>query len=248
MNKSPYKTLNCLISCGNEDILNTAEAENNINENTAKHECEDVKHVVILLHGYGSNAEDLISIAPLFKNMKDTLFVAPNAPYEIEGFAGNQWFPLITKENENGGFDVEISSFGEVKIASNLIIKLIEEIKEHHKLDSQNISLFGFSQGGILSLYTALNNDMQLGNVISHSGVYYGEHENENFNSSQKILMIHGEDDEVLPLEKFYLSIDYLKSHDIPFKSYVEKGLSHCINTNTIEICEKFLLKSVSEK
>ncbi|MDR2007815.1 MAG: hypothetical protein LBQ34_02445 [Alphaproteobacteria bacterium] len=245
MNKSPYKTLKCLSFCANKSLVAGESSEGAYLPSCNP---EDVKHVVVLLHGYGSNAEDLISIAPFFKNMENTLFVAPNAPYEIEGFFGRQWFPLITKENANGGCDVEVASFNDVKTASNLVIKLIEEIQQYHGLDSKHISLFGFSQGGILSLYTALNNTIPMGAIVSHSGIYYdtADVKAEDYNNSQKILMVHGEDDEVLPLDKFYLSVDYLKSKDIPFAKYVEPNLAHSINPNTIEVCEQFLLKNHS--
>ncbi|MDR0484058.1 MAG: dienelactone hydrolase family protein [Alphaproteobacteria bacterium] len=227
MNSCSYKSLKCLCFSNKEGT----EEEN-----------ESIKKVVILLHGYGSDAKDLISIAPSFKNLENTLFIAANAPYEIEGFVGKQWFSLITKENDKGGFDVEIASPNEVKIASALIVKLINEVKEYHNLEYKDISLLGFSQGGILALYTALHSDMELDAVISHSGVYFGDNEESNYN--QRILMIHGEDDEVLPLERFNLTVEFFKQKNIPFESHVEKKLPHSINANTIEICENFLLKN----
>jgi phospholipase/carboxylesterase len=251
MNKPSYQTLKSLSFCSNEVILN---AENEAIKNTENLssleasnlscETEKIKKVVILLHGYGSNAEDIISIAPSFKNLQNTLFIAPNAPYKIEGSVGKQWFSLLSTENPSGGFDVEISNFNEVKIASNLIMKFIAEVQELHQLDSKDISLFGFSQGGILALYTALHNDIQLGSVISHSGIYYGDGEDEKFNPNQKILMVHGEDDEVLPIEKFNRTLEYFKQNNIPFESHIEPDLTHSINATTIEICEQFLLNN----
>lgn len=201
------------------------------------------KKVIILLHGYGSDANDLIAVAPMFKDIKDTLFIAVNAPYNCDNGFGRQWFPLIVKDNGKGGVDIGISSVLEVKIASSMVMQLIEEIQDHHNIDTKDISLFGFSQGGVLALYTALHSQIQFDSVISHSGVYYGD-ENEEFNYNQNILMIHGDSDDVLPLSKFYNSIEYLNKNNISFESHIEANLPHSINQNTINICEKFLIKN----
>ena len=220
-NTSPYESLNC-ITFGDS---------------------KTTKKVLILLHGYGSDANDLITIAPMFKNLENTLIIAANAPHDCDNGFGRQWFPLIAKDNGKGGVDIDIASIFDVKIASNIVMQLVEEIQGHHNLETKDISLFGFSQGGILSLYTALHSDMQFGSIISHSGVYYGD-ENSEFNHNQNILMVHGDIDDVLPLDKFNTSVEYLNKHNVIFDSHIEANLPHSINQNTIDICEKFLIKT----
>ncbi len=201
------------------------------------------KKIVILLHGYGSDAKDLIALAPMFKHLKDTFIVSANAPYNCDNGFGRQWFPLITKDNGKGEFDIEISSIFDVKIASNIIMQLVGEIQDHHNLDTKDISLFGFSQGGILSLYTALHSEIKFGSVISHSGIYYGDN-NTDFNHNQNILMVHGANDDVLSLNKFNESVTYLNKNKISFENHIESNLAHSINQSTVDICEKFLIKN----
>ena len=108
------------------------------------------KNAIIICHGYGGDAKDISIVANYWKTfLTDTLFVCPNAP-EIckvnpDGF---QWFDLMDQTDD------EILS--QSLIAENKLNKLIDEVKETNKFKIDDIALVGFSQGGMLSLQTAL--------------------------------------------------------------------------------------------
>ena len=59
------------------------------------------RHLVVLLHGYGSDGNDLIGLAPVMGPlMPDVVFFAPNAPQACEGNPfGYQWFPATHMKN-----------------------------------------------------------------------------------------------------------------------------------------------------
>ena len=56
----------------------------------------DIRSVLVFLHGYGANGDDLLGLAePLSEHLPDTLFVSPDAPENCAGSPmGFQWFPI----------------------------------------------------------------------------------------------------------------------------------------------------------
>ncbi len=203
-----------------------------------------LKRVLILLHGYGSGAEDLISLVQFFQQLEDTLFIAAEAPEPCPIGLGKQWFPLNIKE-VNNIIEIETPLISDIDIASKKIIQLIDEIEKAYNISSNSIGLFGFSQGGILSLYTALHTKKSLWAVVAHSGAYYISN-HENTNNVQNILLLHGDMDNILPIKHLRQTEDYLDSLSIAYESHIEQSLEHSVNINTIAITENFLRKHQS--
>ncbi|MDT8415029.1 MAG: alpha/beta hydrolase-fold protein [Flavobacteriaceae bacterium] len=118
--------------------------------------------LLIMLHGYGSNEEDLFSFADYLPT--DLLIVSLRAPHQMPPY-GYAWY-AIHWDNTDGKF----SDIEQAKASQQLLLQVLEELKNAYDFDSKNIGLLGFSQGAILSLATALSYPILFKYVVALSG------------------------------------------------------------------------------
>ena len=152
---------------------------------------------LILLHGYGSDENDLFSFA---EELPDELFIiSAKAPYTMQPF-GNAWY-AIHWDNNDGKFSDDLQAIN----SRDLIVDFIDEIIENYPVDPENINLLGFSQGSILSYAVALSYPNKINNVIALSGyvnqgILKEGFENNDF-SKLDFYCSHGSVDQVIPVE-----------------------------------------------
>ena len=152
---------------------------------------------LILLHGYGSDENDLFSFA---EELPDELFIiSAKAPYTMQPF-GNAWY-AIHWDNNDGKFSDDLQAIK----SRDLIVDFIDEIIENYPVDPENINLLGFSQGSILSYAVALSYPNKINNVIALSGyvnqgILKEGFENNDF-SKLDFYCSHGSVDQVIPVE-----------------------------------------------
>ena len=121
------------------------------------------KSIVILLHGYGADGNDLIGLAPHFaRALPDTAFYSPNAPFpcEMSPF-GRQWFSLaeydpefLRRQPETMSGALRAMAEGAAKNAA-YIDSFIDTLLAEHDLPADKLALIGFSQGTMMALQTA---------------------------------------------------------------------------------------------
>ncbi|GAA4322642.1 alpha/beta fold hydrolase [Pontixanthobacter gangjinensis] len=152
--------------------------------------------VLIMLHGYGSDENDLFSFAG---ELPDELFIiSVKAPYSMQPY-GNAWY-AIHWDNNDGKFSDDLQA-----ISSRETIKeFIEEVIKKYPVDPENISLLGFSQGSILSYAVALSYPKMIKNVVALSGyvnkgIIKEGYENNDF-SRLDFYCSHGSVDQVIPV------------------------------------------------
>ena len=158
---------------------------------------QDKNPLILLLHGYGSNEEDLFSFAP---QLPDEYFiVSARAPYSLPPY-GNAWYAI--------NFDADMNKFtdNEQAIQSReLIVKFIDELADAYPIDKDNITLIGFSQGSILSYAVALTYPEKINRVIALSGYLHMDIIPENIDkervSKLSFFISHGTVDQVIPVE-----------------------------------------------
>ena len=121
-----------------------------------------------------------------------------------------------------------------------------KEIKKLEKLiklkDLENrVFLMGFSQGGMMSLHVGLRRENYIGGIISFSGaLIFPDHLKEIKNGSP-VLMVHGEDDEVVPFKEMNKGCNHLKDHNIEVETLGIPKLGHGINDLGIKQAIKFM-------
>lgn len=185
---------------------------------------------VILLHGYGSNGRDLISLAAEWApHCSSTIFISPDAPYVCEATPlGQQWFSLENYTRE--AMEKEIET--EWERASHYINAVIDE----YSLTENRIVLVGFSQGTMMSLYASLLRDNPCAGVLGYSGRLLNEQKLiQSAHKSMPIHLIHGSADTVVPVEEWEKAMNILKTNEFRVTGYKSKGLAHNIDHTGVE-------------
>src|SRR5471032_3024039 len=123
------------------------------------------RSLVILLHGYGSNGDDLISLAPHWRGvLPATVFVAPNAPEPCPGAPGGyQWWALTSPDR--GG-----RAAGAARAAPVLDAFIDAELARHGLTEAQ-LALVGFSQGTMMALQVGPRRLRALAGIVGYSGM-----------------------------------------------------------------------------
>lgn len=151
--------------------------------------------LLLLLHGYGSNEEDLFSFASELP--EEYFIVSARAPFDLQPY-GHAWYAIhFTPDNE------KFSNDDEARISRDLIAKFIDELVVTYPIDADNVNLIGFSQGTILSYSVALSYPEKIKNIVALSG-YLNEailtHDYKEKNHSHLDFYIsHGSVDQVIP-------------------------------------------------
>lgn len=178
--------------------------------------------LLIMLHGYGSNEQDLFSFSEELPD--ELLIISVRAPLSL-GFGSHAWYTI----HFDAGSD-KFSDIPEAKSALNLIDSFISEILTSYDVDENNIFLFGFSQGTILSTAYALNNPTRVRHVIALSG-YVNEQllqkplEKESFKNLD-FFVSHGSVDQVIPVEWARNTSPFLDKLNVSH-SYQEYPVGH---------------------
>ena len=196
--------------------------------------------VLIMLHGYGSDANDLFSFA---SELPEELFIiSAQAPYPLPPY-GNAWY-AINFDSVQGKFSDDFQAIE----SRNKIVRFIDEVVENYPVDPDNISLLGFSQGTILSYAVALSYPERVKNVIALSGyinpeIIEKDYKTKDF-SKRAIYASHGTQDQVIPVSWARKSPEILKSLGIDH-TYSEFPVGHGVAPQNLLEVKAFLKKHI---
>jgi len=194
------------------------------------------RQIVILLHGYGSNGEDLIGLAPYWREaLPDALFLSPNAPERCPGAPGGyQWWPLATLSREERAAGAQG--------AAPALDAYIDDQLARHSLAEDRLALVGFSQGTMMALHVAPRRARQLAGVIGYSGMLADETGlTAELRARPPVLLVHGDADNVLPISAFHQAKSALQALDFDLTTHVSPGLGHSIDAAGLALGEQFL-------
>jgi phospholipase/carboxylesterase len=194
--------------------------------------------LLILLHGYGSNEEDLFSFATELP--EDLLIVSARAPQSL-GFGSYAWYTINFTANEG-----KFSDIAEAKIARDLIATFVNEIQERYQITSDKTFLLGFSQGTILSYAVALNYPEKAQKIIALSGYVNDELLPTNIQSKDytklNFFISHGSVDQVIPVEWAKKAPQFLTQLNIK-NTYKEYGVGHGVAPQNFYDFKQWLVK-----
>ena len=181
--------------------------------------------IVLLLHGYGADGNDLIGLAPAWAPaMPDTLFVSPHAPFPCEGAPfGRQWFGIA-------GRDAGMRLAG-LRAASATVDGFIDDLLAETGLPPAALTLAGFSQGTMLALHTGPRRAEPLAGILGYSGrllapeLLEGE-----MRSRPPVALIHGERDELVPYASMAEAAAALEQAGFAVETHGRPGLGHGID------------------
>lgn len=195
--------------------------------------------LVILLHGLGSNGQDLISLAPYFaQKLPNTAFISPDAPFACDmvpaGYPNSyQWFSLQDRDPDK--------ILSGIQTAAPILDAYITEQIEKYGVVPEKCALVGFSQGTMMSLYAAPRYKSALAGVLGYSGALFLGDETD-IQYKPPIHLIHGEADDVVPVEAYADAKNLLTAHNFEVTGHTQPGLTHSIDEKGIESGAAFLV------
>jgi phospholipase/carboxylesterase len=199
---------------------------------------KDKNPLLLLLHGYGSNEEDLFSFASELPD--DYYVVSVRAPYDMQ-FGSYAWYAINFDADEN-----KFSDIGQAKTSRDLIANFIDELIRNYPIDSKNVSLIGFSQGAILSYAVALSYPDKVQRLVAMSGYVNTEIAIDDFENNAlhklKIFASHGTVDQVIPVEWARKSIPVLENLGIEV-IYKEYPIGHGVSPQNFYDFKNWLLQ-----
>jgi phospholipase/carboxylesterase len=192
------------------------------------------EQLFFFLHGWGADGQNLLDIAlSLSHDFPKAEFHLPNAPYACEANTqGYQWFSLSDESPE--------ALLSEVEAVSAIVEKYIREKTEHANIDYKSVILLGFSQGAMLAKHLALTRPNLCGVVAAYSGKLVGV---PTTLSEERVpmILIHGDDDLVIPVEAMVESYYTLKELGVTADAYRMSELAHGINQAGLELGHRFI-------
>ena len=194
------------------------------------------RSLVVLLHGYGADGNDLIALADYWAAaLPDTYFVAPHAPQACTmSPSGRQWFPLTMRDPSEYWRGVN-------EAAPDLNAFLDSELSRHD-LTADRMALVGFSQGTMMSLHVGLRRPQAPACIVGFSGLLAGvEDLSKDHAVKPPIVLVHGDRDDVLPIDFMFVAANQLNELDIPVEWHVSPGIGHGIDENGLKIGQEFL-------
>jgi phospholipase/carboxylesterase len=192
--------------------------------------------LVILLHGYGSNGADLISLAPYWsKLLPGAAFVSPNAIEPVPQVPGGyQWFPI-------SNLDPRLMEHG-ARSAAQSVDRFIDRELEKYGLTSDRLALVGFSQGTMMALYSGLRRERQVAGVLGYSGALVGRGRlKDEMKSKPPILLIHGDLDPTIPVAAMFDAAEALAEAGHGAQWHLSYGVPHSIGPDGLELGGAFL-------
>jgi phospholipase/carboxylesterase len=192
-------------------------------------------HLVVLCHGYGSDGNDLIGLAPHWRNaLPGAAFVAPNAPERCAmAGAGYQWFPLSR-------IDPQEALRGTEAAAPKLNAFLDQELALLN-LTGDKLALVGFSQGTMMSLFVGLRRNPAPAAIVGFSGMLVGAETLPHFKAAPPVLLLHGDMDQVIPPQALFMSANALGGAGVSVQWHMSKGLAHGIDPTGLALAGQFL-------
>ena len=199
-----------------------------------------INSAIILLHGYGGDGKDISMLTLNWKRfLANTIFLCPNADERCSvNPKGFQWFDL-TKEDPQ--YIIEQSIKAEKKLH-----QFISEVKKEFKLKNSQICLCGFSQGCMISINLGLTSDENFNCIVGFSGkIIDKENLSKRIISNTKMLLLHGDLDEVVPSVNLLESKDFLIRNNIEVETNMIKNCGHHISVEGSSLALRYIKKNL---
>ena len=183
-----------------------------------------IKNAVILLHGYGGDGKDISMLTLNWKRfLPSTIFLCPDGHEKCAiNPTGYQWFDLTKDDPE---YILEQSKKAEIKLK-----QFIEEIKYEYSLENSQICLSGFSQGCMMTINLGLTSIENYNCIVGFSGKVINQEDLfKRRTSSTKMLLLHGDKDEVVSPTFLLEAKDFLIRSNIEIETQMIKNCNHHI-------------------
>ncbi|HLH11749.1 MAG TPA: dienelactone hydrolase family protein [Methylovirgula sp.] len=181
------------------------------------------RQLVVFLHGYGADGNDLIAVGQQWQVLlPDAVFIAPHAPEACaQAPVGRQWFALDLRNEQElwrgvTGAMPKLNAFLDAELA-------------RYGVSEDRLALVGFSQGTMMALHAGLRR--RVAALVGYSGLLVGgEHLAQAQGKPSPILLLHGDQDDLIPAEALFVAAEQLAKAGIPCQWHLSFGIGHGID------------------
>ena len=201
------------------------------------------RSIVVFVHGYGADGADLLGLADvLAPHLPDTLFYAPDAPDACSGNPfGFQWFPIPWMDGSS-----EAAAAAGLAASSVLLNAFIDACLAEADLTDADLALVGFSQGAMISMHLAPRRAQPIAGVVAISGRLLQPEALANATQSRPpMLLIHGDQDPVVPFPSMKAAAEVLVAAGFKTQSHVMRGTGHGIANDGLQTALAFLIRTL---
>src|ERR1700722_3484028 len=189
-------------------------------------------HLVVLVHGYGSDGHDLIGLAPHWQPaIPGAYFVAPHAPDPVPGSSGFQWFPIARTD------PAEMHRGAES--AGPILDQFLDDELKRLSLPPERLILVGFSQGAMLSLHLGLRRAVPPAAIVGLSGLPPAPPPARP--DGPPIFLAHGDADQVVPPSAMLMAAMALGAAGRAVQWHMAPGIGHGVDPETMAQAGQFL-------
>jgi phospholipase/carboxylesterase len=201
------------------------------------------KQLVVFLHGYGADGNDLIDIGRAWQGLlPDAAFVSPHAPRPCgQAPVGREWFPLTFRDPNERWVGVQT--------AAPVLNAFLDAELQRRQLPPSALALVGFSQGTMMALHVGLRRAVRPAAIVGYSGmlVVPEDVEPEKFaaeiTAKPPVLLIHGDQDELIPVQAVFHAGQGLAALDIPAEWHISSGIGHGIDQEGLRQGGEFIAR-----
>lgn len=206
------------------------------------------KQLVVFLHGYGADGNDLIEIGRAWQGLlPDAAFVSPHAPRPCgQSPMGREWFPL-TFRDPNERWDG-------VQAAAPALNAFLDAELKRRNLPPEALALVGFSQGTMMALHVGLRRAVAPAAIVGYSGMLVvpetGNPETfaAEITSRPPVLLIHGDQDQTIPVQALMHAAQGLAALEVPAEWHISPGVAHGIDQEGLRHGAEFLAKQFARR
>jgi phospholipase/carboxylesterase len=204
------------------------------------------KQLVVFLHGYGADGNDLIDIGRAWAGLlPDAAFVSPHAPRPCaQAPVGREWFPLTFRDpNER---------WTGVTMAAPMLDAFLDAELKRRNLPPSKLALVGFSQGTMMSLHVGLRRATAPAAIVGYSGMLVVPEDIDpdrfaaEVRSKPPVLLVHGDQDQLIPVQALFHAAQGLAALEVPAEWHISSGVGHGIDQEGLRHGGEFLARHLS--
>jgi phospholipase/carboxylesterase len=206
------------------------------------------KQLVVFLHGYGADGNDLIDIGRAWAGLlPDAAFVSPHAPRACgQAPVGREWFPLTFREPNERWLGVNA--------AAPALEAFLDAELLRHKLPLSALALVGFSQGTMMALHVGLRRAVQPAAIVGYSGMLVTPEDIDpdrfaaEIRARPPVLLVHGDEDPLIPVQALLQASQGLAALEVPVQWHISPGVGHGIDQEGLRHGGEFLARQFARK